>query len=115
MLLGKKVSQLGLSTHKEKGDAIISPSPSKNVHELQMFLGMMIYFSAYILFYTWIVAPLFELLKKDVNWKWTDIQQEAFDLAKLALTNSPVCAYAILGNGYCVYSDACDISIAAIL
>jgi transposase InsO family protein len=115
MLLGQKVSRLGLSTHKEKVDAIVSLSPPKNVHELQMFLGMMVYFSAYIPFYAWIVAPLFELLKKDVDWKWTDIQQEAFDLAKLALTNSPVRAYAIPGNGYRVYSDACDVGIAAIL
>ncbi|KIJ29699.1 hypothetical protein M422DRAFT_109684, partial [Sphaerobolus stellatus SS14] len=57
-LLGQKVSRLGLSTHKEKVDATVELSRPKNIHELQTFFGMMVYFSAYIPFYAWIVAPL---------------------------------------------------------
>ena len=76
---------------------------------------MVVYFSGYIPFYAWIVAPLFALLKKDTAWKWSEIEQEAFDLAKEALVNSPVRAYAIPGHGYRLYSDACDIGIACIL
>ena len=115
LLLGQKVSRLGLSTHKEKVDAILELAEPKNVHELQISLGMMVYFSAYIPFYAWIVAPLFELLKKEAHWEWTETQQEAFQLAKQALVSSPVRAYAIPGLGYRVYSDACDVGIAAIL
>ena len=115
MLLGQKVSRLGLSTHKEKVDAIVELEVPKNIHDLQMFLGMMVYFSAYIPFYAWLVAPLFELLKKDVPWHWSELQDEAFHLSKQALIYSPVRAYAIPGLGYRVYSDACDIGIAAIL
>ena len=42
-----KVSRLGMSTHKEKIDAIKDLKEPKNVHELQVFLGMMVYFSSY--------------------------------------------------------------------
>ncbi len=70
LLLGQKVSRLGLSTHKEKVDAIIDLDYPQNVHELQVFLGMMVYFSAYIPFYAWIVHPLFQLLKKENKWSW---------------------------------------------
>jgi hypothetical protein len=42
LLLGQKVSRLGLSTHKEKVDAILQLSEPRNVHELQQFLGMMV-------------------------------------------------------------------------
>ena len=115
LLLGQKVSRLGLSTHKEKVDAIKELSEPKNVHDLQTFLGMMVYFSSYIPFYAWIVAPLFELLKKGSTWNWGSSQQEAFELAKTALVSAPVRAYAIPGLGYRVYSDACDVGIAAIL
>ncbi len=80
-----------------------------------MFLGMMVYFSAYIPFYAWIVTPLFKLLKKDQLWEWGPLQQEAFELSKLVLTNAPVRAYAIPGLGYRLYTDACDFGIAAIL
>src|ERR1700729_3335214 len=50
LLLGQKVSQLGLSTHKEKVDAVLELEEPKNCHDLQVFLGMMVYFSMYIPF-----------------------------------------------------------------
>ena len=69
LLLGQKVLRLEMSTHKEKIDAICNLTEPTNIHELQVFLGMMVYFSAYIPFYAWIVAPLFALLKKGTIWK----------------------------------------------
>ena len=116
LLLGQKVSRLGMSTHKEKVDAIIALEEPRNVKELQTFLGMMVYFSSYIPFYAWIAAPLFELLKKDgKGWRWTDRQREAFELCKQVLTNAPVRAFAMPERPYRVYSDACDYGLAAIL
>lgn len=76
----------------------------------------MVYFSAYIPFYAWIAAPLFELLKKDgKGWYWTSRQQEAFDLCKQVLTNAPVRVFAMPDRPYRIYSDACDYGLAAIL
>ena len=100
ILLGQKVSRLGVSTHKEKVKAISELAEPKNVHDLQMFLGMMVYFSCYIPFYAWIVAPLFKLLKKGNTWTWGPLEQEAFDLSKEVLTNAPVQAYTIPHRGY---------------
>ena len=116
MLLGQKVSRLGISTHKDKVDAIVALEEPRNLKELQTFLGMMVYFSAYVPFYAWIAAPLFELLKKDgKGWRWTERQQEAFELCKQVLTNAPVRAYAMPDLPYRLYSDACDFGLAAIL
>ena len=64
LLLGQKVLRLGLSTHKEKVDTILQLEEPKNTHDLQVFLGMMVYFSAYIPFYAWIARPLFALKKE---------------------------------------------------
>ena len=114
-LLGQRVSRLGLSTDKEKVEAILDLEIPRNVKELQTFLGMMVYFASYVPFYAWIVAPLFKLLKKDQAWNWGEAQQQAFELAKQVLTNAPVRAYAIPGKPYRIYSDACDYGIAAIL
>ena len=52
MLLGQKVSRLGLSTHKDKVDAILALDEPRTVKELQTFLGMMVYFSTYVPFFT---------------------------------------------------------------
>jgi hypothetical protein len=115
LLLGQKVSWLGLSTHKEKIDAIVALKEPKNVHDLQVFLGMMVYFSSYIPFYVWIVHPLFQLLKKKNGWTWGKEQQQVFDLCKQVLVNAPVRAHAMPGRPYRIYSDACDYALAAIL
>jgi hypothetical protein len=115
LLLGQKVSRLGLSTHKEKVDAILELAEPRNVHELQHFLGMMVYFASYIPFFAWICSPLFELLKKGVKWEWTAVHQEAFELGKEVLTNAPVRGYGIAGKPYRVYTDACDFALAGIL
>ena len=82
LLLGQKVSWLGLLTHKEKVDAILLLDELKNCHDLQVFLGMMVYFSTYIPFYAWITGPLFNLLKSNVKWEWTKVHSEAFELCK---------------------------------
>lgn len=106
---------MGLSTHQEKVNAITQLEEPKNQHDLQVFLGMMVYFSAYIPFYAWIAAPLFQLLKKTTKWEWTPLHSEAFELAKQVLTNAPVRGYAVPGLPYRLYSDACDFGLAAIL
>ena len=115
LLLGQKVSRLGLSTHMEKVSAILQLDQPRNIHDLQIFLGMMVYFSSYIPFYAWIAAPLFTLLRKGAKWEWTDLHQEAFELCKQVLVNAPVRGYAVPGKPYRLYSDACDFGLAAIL
>lgn len=115
ILLGQKVSRLGMSTHREKVKAILDLAEPRNVKELQVFLGMMVYFSNYVPFYAWMAYPLFQLLKKENHWTWNSEHQHAFQLCKTVLTNAPVRAYAIPGLPYRVYSDACDYGLAAIL
>ncbi len=115
LLLGQKVSRLGMSTHREKVEAILMLEAPRNVHELHTFLGMMVYFSSYIPFYAWIAHPLFQLLRKGVIWEWTELHQEAFELCKQALANAPVRGYAKQGFPYRVYTDACDYGLAGIL
>src|SRR6202020_2318517 len=48
LLLRQKVSQLGLLMHKEKVYAVLELEEPKNCHDLQVFLGMMVYFSMYM-------------------------------------------------------------------
>ncbi|KAB5587674.1 Retrovirus-related Pol polyprotein [Ceratobasidium theobromae] len=76
---------------------------------------MMTYFASYIPFYAWIVAPLFSLLRKNKEWSWTETEQNAFELAKEALTSAPVMAYPIVGKPYRLYTDACDYGLGAVL
>ena len=76
---------------------------------------MMVYFSLYIPFYTWIIHPLFQLLKWGSKWKWEEEEQNAYDIFKQVLTQVPVQAHPIPGLLYRIYSHACDFALAAIL
>jgi hypothetical protein len=62
-------------------------SEPKKVKELQTFLGMVNYYSNYIPYFTWIVTPLYNLLRKEQSWEWNETHQEAFNLCKEALTS----------------------------
>ena len=115
LLLGQKVSQLRLSTHKEKVDTILLLDEPKDHHDFQVFLGMMVYFSAYIPFYAWIGGLLFNIFKGSMKLEWTKVHSKVFELCKQVLVNAPVHGYAKPGSPSRLYSDACDFALATIL
>src|SRR6266850_7139038 len=115
LLLGQKVSHLGLLTHTEKVKAITELATPANIHTLQSFLGMAIYFSHYIPGYALLAAPLFELLKKKAKWEWGKDQEMAFHSVQRALASAPVLGHPRQGHPFRVYSDASDIAIGACL
>ena len=115
LLLGHKVSRLGLSTHLEKVSAITELRRPSKVSELQTFLGMIVYFSAFIPFYADICSPLFGLLKKGRKWEWKEEHERAFSEAKEALQKAPVLGHPIEGLPYRLYTDASDFAIGCAL
>ena len=86
-----------------------------NVHTLQSFLGMAIYFLHYIPGYALLAAPLFKLLKKKSKWEWGKDQETAFCSVQRALASAPVLGHPRQGHPFQVYSDASDIAIGACL
>ena len=108
LLLGHKVSRLGLSTHAEKVKAIVELDWPRKLSQLQAFLGMVVYFSAFIPYYASICFPLFQLLRKGSKWKWGEEEEYTFQSAKAALQNSPVLGHPIEGRPYRLYTDASD-------
>lgn len=106
LLLGHKVSRLGLSTHREKVSAIMDLERPNKLAQLQTFLGMTVYFSAFIPFYSDICAPLFLLLRKGARWKWGPEEERAFETVKETLKSAPVLGHPIEGLPYRLYTDA---------
>lgn len=108
LLLGHKVSRLGLSTHLEKVRAILELERPSKLSQLQTFLGMVVYFSAFIPYYADICTPLFALLKKGTPWRWSVDEEFAFRSAKEALRSAPVLGHPVEGLPYRLYTDASD-------
>src|SRR5260370_33645486 len=115
LLLGQKVSRLGLLTHAEKVKAITELATPINVCTLQSFLGMAVYFSHYIPGYTLLAAPLFELLSKKAKWEWGKDQETAFCNVQKALASALVLGHPMCGHPFRVYLDASNIAVGACL
>ena len=115
LLLGQKVSRLGLSTHQEKVEAVLAIRQPHNIPSLRAFLGMVVYFSHYIPYFSDLASPLFGLLKKDSPYQWNEEQQRSFEELKRALASAPVLAHPMAGRPYHLYSDASDVAIGVAL
>ncbi|KAJ8495303.1 hypothetical protein ONZ45_g12913 [Pleurotus djamor] len=115
LLLGQKVSRLGLSTWKEKVQTVLQYPRPRNTHELQRFLGMVVYFSSYIPHYSHIASPLFLLLRKNIKWNWTAEQEVAFQQARSALSQTPVLGHPVQHSPYRLYTDASDYALGSSL
>jgi hypothetical protein len=76
---------------------------------------MVVYFSAFIAYYTDICGPLFQLLRKDCAWKWEREQEHAFRQAKEALRSAPLLGHPIEGLPYTLYTDASDKAVGCAL
>jgi hypothetical protein len=63
------------------------PTLITNVHAFLRLIGC---YRNYIKGYAKIVAPLFELMKKDVGFKWIPICQGTFETLKRALVEAPI-------------------------
>jgi hypothetical protein len=108
LLLGQKVSQLGLSTHQEKVQAITELAKPMSIHKLQKPPGMAIYFAAYIPYYSFIAVPLFGLLKKGCKWVWHTKHDIAFQQLKDTLAGTPVLGHPYQDSPYRLYTDTSD-------
>jgi hypothetical protein len=88
--LGHVMDAQGLHPDPNKIKALKeAPTPS-NVTELRAFVGLLTFYIKFIPRHANLLAPLYALLRKDVAWKWTNKEMDAFKKAKSILTSDSV-------------------------
>ncbi len=88
---------------------------TKDKSGIRSILGLGNYYKRFIKSYCVITAPLQELLKKAVYFKWGDEQENSFVQLKDALCKAPVLAYPDPDLPYVVDTDASNLAISAVL
>ena len=106
VFLGHIVSGEGIKVDPKKIEAVLNWEPPKNVPELRSFLGLDGYYGRFVKGFSIIAAPLTKLLRKHVEYKWTEACQSSFEELKVKLNTTPVLASPSGTGGFVVYSDA---------
>ena len=86
-----------------------------DVSQLRGFLGLASYYRKFIQGFSKVAEPLNRLLRKKVNYRWTNDQQEAFEKLKGCLILASILAYLDFEKLFMVYTDASTIAVGAIL
>ncbi|MBW0493776.1 hypothetical protein O181_033491 [Austropuccinia psidii MF-1] len=84
------MSGLSLSIYQNKVEAVLQKPVSKNIKEMQSFLGFSSYYRNHIKSIAHITSSMFKLFSKDVVFKITKEGRDAYERIKHELTYPPV-------------------------
>ena len=79
----------GMHPEAAKIAKIVDWPPCTSLYEARAFIGVCVYYRAWIKDFAAIASPIYDLFKKNKQFEWGPAQQEAMDRLKIALTTAP--------------------------
>lgn len=113
--LGFVISREGISMDPKKVKAVQEWETPTKVKDLQCFLGFANFYRRFIKDYSKICGPLFALLRKDTEWKWSDDCNKAFQLLIEAFCSAPILRHYDPEADTIVEVDASDSVVGGVL
>ena len=90
------------------------PIPS-NRKEVQSFLGFTNFYRRFIQGFSHLARPLFDLTRKDTDWRWGAEEQSAFNSLKERITMAPILALPDNSRPFRIEADSSDFATGAVL
>ncbi|GKV46466.1 hypothetical protein SLEP1_g53447 [Rubroshorea leprosula] len=115
VFLGFVVSADGIVIYEEKIKAIKEWPTPKNTSKVQSFHGLASFYRRFIKDFSTIAAPLTEIVKKSVGFKWESEQENSFNLIKENLISTSLLALPDFTKTFEIECDASGIGIDAVL
>ena len=115
LFLGFIVSSKGVEVDTEKVKAIQEWPTPKSVTEVRSFHGLASFYRRFVKDFSSIAAPLTEVIKKDVGFKWGEEQERAFCTLKDKLCSAPILCLPNFNKTFELECDASGIGIGAML
>ena len=113
--LGHIVLGEGITPLPEELDSIQKMLPPKTPKEIKQFLGLIGYYRKFVPRFSDLAIPLNALTRKDVEFKWTLICQESFELLKTSVMTDPILTYPNPNLPYVLFTDASKYAWACVL
>ena len=113
--LGHEVSGFGVWPDEDKVKILKELTPPRTIKQLQSHLGCFNYFSRYIKNFSTTAAPLYNLLKKDTKFKFSDEAYESWKKLKESLTNDCLLVHFNPAKAIKLMVDASDYAVGGVL
>lgn len=114
--LGFIIGNKHIKVDENRKTSIANLERPKDVATIRRFLGCTGYFRKFIRNYSDLSQPLYNLIKKNVVWKWNKQLEDNYNCLKKALINEPVMLFIPdMNKEFTLDTDASDYAIGAIL
>jgi len=113
--LGYIVDESGMRPNPEKIQPILDYPVPKDRTQLRQFNGLVNWYHRHLKNIARVQGPLNKLTSPKVPWRWSKVEQNAFDEVKQALAAAPKLHVPIPGQSFILYTDASDFGLGAIL
>jgi transposase InsO family protein len=113
--LGHVIKAGGIAVQQHKVDSIAKWPVPHSVKDVRSFVGLATYYHRFVHNFASLCAPLTDLTRKDMPWKWSTVEQTAFDALKKALISAPMLHTPDNSKPYIVHTDASGYAVGATL
>ncbi|EFP11683.1 hypothetical protein CRE_27751 [Caenorhabditis remanei] len=113
--LGFIVNGNGRKPDPQKTEVIRGMESPKNQKQLASFLGAICFYSRFVPKLSDLRGPLDRLMKQDVDWKWTNIEQNAFDRLKNSVADATMLSHFKEDWKIVIAADASQYGIGGVL
>ncbi|KAD5802564.1 hypothetical protein E3N88_13924 [Mikania micrantha] len=113
--LGHVINKDGIHVDPAKIEAIKNWTTPSTPTEIRSFLGLAGYYRRFISNFSKIALPLTTLTQKSQAFIWGQKQEDAFQLLKQKLCNSPILSLPEGSDDFIVYCDASNLGLGCVL
>ena len=113
--LGYLITREGIKPQPKKIAAIQNMAPPKTRRQLRSFLGLVNYYRDMTKRHSEIIAPLTKMTSNKIHFKWTKVEQQAFETIKLAISKETLLSYPDFSKTFEIHTDASLTQLGAVL